>query len=209
MNSLLPALANLPLKELHLCLSNSVSISGSSVLLNTLKTLQTLTAFTLDLSNSKSVSDTDSYNIVDTISYLPSLEQLTLGFGSCIFFRDRALKKLSTHLQSHKLIWKLQLFLWGTKVTDEGIKSLAKAIQNLHQIRVFNLTLGATSISDQGVAYLATSLNTSHRLSQLYLGFSGCRLIGDRGVEELCNLCLLYTSPSPRDRQKSRMPSSA
>ena len=27
-------------------------------------------------------------------------------------------------------------------------------------------------------------------------------------LEEL-NLCLLYTSPSPRDRQKSRMPSSA
>ena len=24
-----------------------------------------------------------------------------------------------------------------------------------------------------------------------------------------CNICLLYTSPSPRDRQKSRMPSSA
>ena len=24
-----------------------------------------------------------------------------------------------------------------------------------------------------------------------------------------CNDCLLYTSPSPRDRQKSRMPSSA
>ena len=28
----------------------------------------------------------------------------------------------------------------------------------------------------------------------------------DAGVE---NACLLYTSPSPRDRQKSRMPSSA
>ena len=26
---------------------------------------------------------------------------------------------------------------------------------------------------------------------------------------ELDNVCLLYTSPSPRDRQKSRMPSSA
>ena len=26
---------------------------------------------------------------------------------------------------------------------------------------------------------------------------------------ELCGVCLLYTSPSPRDRQKSRMPSSA
>ena len=27
-------------------------------------------------------------------------------------------------------------------------------------------------------------------------------------IEKLC-ICLLYTSPSPRDRQKSRMPSSA
>ena len=29
------------------------------------------------------------------------------------------------------------------------------------------------------------------------------------GVNELAEACLLYTSPSPRDRQKSRMPSSA
>ena len=27
--------------------------------------------------------------------------------------------------------------------------------------------------------------------------------------EEICNICLLYTSPSPRDRSVSRMPSSA
>ena len=30
-----------------------------------------------------------------------------------------------------------------------------------------------------------------------------------REAQEEVNLCLLYTSPSPRDRQKSRMPSSA
>ena len=29
------------------------------------------------------------------------------------------------------------------------------------------------------------------------------------GIERLLKACLLYTSPSPRDRQKSRMPSSA
>ena len=29
------------------------------------------------------------------------------------------------------------------------------------------------------------------------------------GPSESANICLLYTSPSPRDRQKSRMPSSA
>ena len=31
----------------------------------------------------------------------------------------------------------------------------------------------------------------------------------DADTSELYNVCLLYTSPSPRDRQKSRMPSSA
>ena len=30
-----------------------------------------------------------------------------------------------------------------------------------------------------------------------------------RGHKDLVYTCLLYTSPSPRDRQKSRMPSSA
>ena len=30
-----------------------------------------------------------------------------------------------------------------------------------------------------------------------------------RNIERLSIFCLLYTSPSPRDRQKSRMPSSA
>ena len=35
------------------------------------------------------------------------------------------------------------------------------------------------------------------------LGPSGC------GKTTLLNICLLYTSPSPRDRTRSRMPSSA
>ena len=30
-----------------------------------------------------------------------------------------------------------------------------------------------------------------------------------RELRNTCRVCLLYTSPSPRDRQKSRMPSSA
>ena len=32
---------------------------------------------------------------------------------------------------------------------------------------------------------------------------------GNMGSRELYEDCLLYTSPSPRDRQKARMPSSA
>ena len=44
-----------------------------------------------------------------------------------------------------------------------------------------------------------------------------CFVVADGGqarflkpaADEALHVCLLYTSPSPRDRQKSRMPSSA
>ena len=35
------------------------------------------------------------------------------------------------------------------------------------------------------------------------------RILMEMGAEAVYGACLLYTSPSPRDRQKSRMPSSA
>ena len=48
-----------------------------------------------------------------------------------------------------------------------------------------------------------------------YSGTQACRVLKEEGLRvTLINsnpatICLLYTSPSPRDRQKSRMPSSA
>ena len=52
----------------------------------------------------------------------------------------------------------------------------------------------------------------SHPELSIETGFSGNQGFSDqiqslKWVKE--NICLLYTSPSPRDRQKSRMPSSA
>ena len=38
---------------------------------------------------------------------------------------------------------------------------------------------------------------------------SSTRFIDKNEIVESLKTCLLYTSPSPRDRQKSRMPSSA
>ena len=46
----------------------------------------------------------------------------------------------------------------------------------------------------------------------LLTGKSNKRFISGRSLKNLFSqiyVCLLYTSPSPRDRQKSRMPSSA
>ena len=41
------------------------------------------------------------------------------------------------------------------------------------------------------------------------VGFGRTSNFNDVPTAPIDNICLLYTSPSPRDRQKSRMPSSA
>ena len=53
--------------------------------------------------------------------------------------------------------------------------------------------ISATVVSALSLAAIAVGLCAVKQESRL---FNGC-------------VCLLYTSPSPRDRQKSRMPSSA
>ena len=47
-----------------------------------------------------------------------------------------------------------------------------------------------------------------HKSFDLYESLFEC-LANDDAYTRRANPCLLYTSPSPRDRQKSRMPSSA
>ena len=54
-------------------------------------------------------------------------------------------------------------------------------------------------------------IQTAHKESKLVFRSEGS-YPADNSIETEFNLlkaCLLYTSPSPRDRQKSRMPSSA
>ena len=57
-------------------------------------------------------------------------------------------------------------------------------------------------MSEAGTTYEGSLLLTLEEISQLVAH-------SHNSSETLANICLLYTSPSPRDRQKSRMPSSA
>ena len=84
-----------------------------------------------------------------------------------------------------------------------------------------NIAPDAVAYFDKGVAHLITDRLSREEAPRKLLhevgvhfgleGMAGKNLYRDilRTVSRLKDTCLLYTSPSPRDRQKSRMPSSA
>ena len=70
-----------------------------------------------------------------------------------------------------------------------GIDEVTFGAKDLEKCRQFFLDWGLSLHTESAQELVFTSLN-------------GCRVV-------VAHSCLLYTSPSPRDRQKSRMPSSA
>ena len=62
-----------------------------------------------------------------------------------------------------------------------------------------------------GIAYGALLIAASRALQREVdsLRADGRPMVADQVIPKNVPPCLLYTSPSPRDRQKSRMPSSA
>ena len=97
-----------------------------------------------------------------------------------------------------------------------------KALKRSHKLRTKTLSALESLINGEALEYS----NTNKPLKGDYVGFDGCwskqtdqknRIVYTVEDETLIVIsvsghyddCLLYTSPSPRDRQKSRMPSSA
>ena len=91
-------------------------------------------------------------------------------------------------------------------------------------IIVFALAYFSSFLSGIRLGPLAWIVDRLNFIASFLLGITGIRLLcevavaifrinnnlsPDKGKSETANICLLYTSPSPRDRQKSRMPSSA
>ena len=98
-------------------------------------------------------------------------------------------------------------------------------ISNIHEAYITNVNIGTTEsinmkyIKNNGILKLipAKPIVSTVRLSLLtHQNFEASTVYNARidknGIKTKlikCKPCLLYTSPSPRDRQKSRMPSSA
>ena len=89
------------------------------------------------------------------------------------------------------------IFYLSKKLIDKYNGKVPKTYEELEQLPgVGHKT--ASVVMSQGFGFPAFPVDTHiHRLAQRW------------GLTNGNNVCLLYTSPSPRDRQKSRMPSSA
>ena len=95
-----------------------------------------------------------------------------------------------------------------TETTDEGMSLDAVQVNMAGKIYVGQSILAG----DEGksVSGNLSELNTGpldqrYAYTVLVNEFKG----PEDALEELAEICLLYTSPSPRDRTRSRMPSSA
>ena len=74
-------------------------------------------------------------------------------------------------------------------------------VYKINTIMVANRETSANAVTVTVNVYSGAALTGS--------GFPIAQTISVPGNASLIIICLLYTSPSPRDRQKSRMPSSA
>ena len=115
-------------------------------------------------------------------------------------------------LPNNPLVSELFRAVHGAKTKDKKIELLKQYKRDdVKSILIWNFDKGIESAVPEGaVPYKPnespkgteghTRLIHEHRT--LYNFIRG-------GNDKISNICLLYTSPSPRDRQKSRMPSSA
>ena len=125
----------------------------------------------------------------ETVENILEVKDLSFGYKN-----KKILENLSFSVQPNQFVAVLGINGAGKSTL---IKCLNKIINfDSGSVKVCNNPLSDTSIMDLSklVAYVPQSVST---------GFS-------MDVYDVILLgCLLYTSPSPRDRQKSRMPSSA
>ena len=116
--------------------------------------------------------------------------------------------------------------------TEEGREALFETVEVLRELEpaFFSVTYGAGGATREGTLETTQAIRDKYGVEAMAhlscVGESEQRLrdildrIADAGIENVLalrgdpprgepNFCLLYTSPSPRDRQKYRMPSSA
>ena len=157
---------------------------------------------------SRSSAASDVYKRQDEIDYVAEFYSDDIDY-----FDLRTKDELREHL-GDIIVDKV----WGLERTF-GDTETYKALDQAFGSEILASTLVTNEKTDELVQVELKKINT---LNRHYLTIDEPNTLPKRTIEKMvlptrrsarsCNInsaCLLYTSPSPRDRQKSRMPSSA
>ena len=91
------------------------------------------------------------------------------------------------------------------KLSKPPAISLSSKIAELSKLNILSLVLVATFLG----FYLGSNGEMEYNKLLLTLLGTALTAAGSGSLNHYLESCLLYTSPSPRDRTRSRMPSSA
>ena len=90
---------------------------------------------------------------------------------------------------------------------------MVQLVLNIIQDEVLQVSLTTLNIPQHVDVEIRQEVHSRSKVKESLGQLVSIRVLLDVGANELYKYallaCLLYTSPSPRDRQKSRMPSSA
>ena len=115
-------------------------------------------------------------------------------------------------LESYEARYTLQLTEWNTRVFEQRAVNYVivpgTTIDNTQSISVGQV-LDAHGRSYFGMSQMMNLVQMMRNGEVTHEDVIYFEDMFQPGIESLPYICLLYTSPSPRDRQKSRMPSSA
>ena len=129
--------------------------------------------------------------------------------------REFALGMINSRIEWPKLIDILNRRDWETRDLFSFDDPFANAdtirSELAEEFKSRDLTVIDNLLRDSGVTYGVLGRTTDHAHDQQLLETETLVPLGHESFENLMtiNSCLLYTSPSPRDRTRSRMPSSA
>ena len=139
---------------------------------------------------------------------MPNLKPPVTTTAQAAAYRERILAALPAGMPFEPL---MTLYLTDNTPPDEIRR--AKDSGFIHAVKLY--PAGATTNSDAGVTALTKCYKTLEVMQEVGMPFLVHGEVTDSDIDifdreaAFIDRCLLYTSPSPRDRQKSRMPSSA
>ena len=128
--------------------------------------------------------------------------------------------RIGQGFDAHKIIKGSKDFILGGISIDSEYEVVAHSDGDIISHAIIDALLGACKMGDIGK--LAPSNEENKGISSIYLLKKVATMLLEAGYQIVnidltyvgsniskINICLLYTSPSPRDRTRSRMPSSA